>query len=239
MPIKAKVDGVFQTSEDSWYIFDKVGNLKYRMPKKFIGFFNAAMTKIGKDAAKIASSYTPFQYFRNAWESKTSTSGRGMISMINISNKLVNSRMPYRSDWSDSGKTFYFPIKKAISMLEFGRKKYEISPRNKNKHGSLTIGPTDNDAGFSFIKKTVKIPATNTFRYQPVTNAMKYVKAEFSNYVKDLKLSGIRNAIPSQNFEFKKGNFAGSFTRNFRNGKLTPRGKKQSDEFKERKESRG
>lgn len=222
--MQIKVDSIFQIADDSWYVFDKAtGGIKYRLSQNFVGIFNASIKQIADDAAKVAASYTPFQYFRNAWEAKTTLAGHGIIGMIMISNKLVNSRMPYRSQWSNSGKTFYFPIKNAITMLETGRKQgYPINARNKQ--GVMTIGPSDTEQGFSFIRKAVTIRG-GFFKHQPVTNAENYMKTELHNYFSSLHLGrGIRTAIPSQTFEFKKGNFT-NIIRGARLGKVFARGK--------------
>ena len=232
-----KIDAIFQVSDDSWYVFDKTtGGITYRLQPKFTGIFNESVKKIANNAAKIAASYTPFQYFRNAWASNVTYAGRGMIGTILIYNKMADSRMPYRSQWADSGKTFYFPIKQAINMLEKGRKQGYQIPKigSKRTRGLLVMGPPSKEGqDASFVKKAVTIHG-GFFKHQPVTNATNYMKTELHNYFSNLHLLGIRSAVPSQNFEFKAGNYA-NIIRGSRLGRVFASGKSRTERFKESK----
>lgn len=204
--INVKTSFTLNVSDDSWLQISPDGKVTYRLNSRFLKNWNKAMVNIGKDAAQIAATYTPFSFFRSSWDSKVEYANKGMVSTITVYNKLVNANIKYRSQYADSGKTFNFPVSYAIAMLEKGRKRYQITP--KSSHGWLTAGLND-DGEINFTKKTIKVAADSRFRTEPVTNAKRYLIRGVLSYFANVKSVGAVQAEYNEDLSFYKGNYKG------------------------------
>lgn len=204
--INIKTSFTFQTSEDSWLQISPDGKITYRLNSKFLSNWNKAMTTIGRGAAQIAATYTPFSFFRSSWDAKYEYANKGMVSSITIYNKLINSNIKYQSQYADSGKWYNFPVSYAIAMLEKGRKiGYPITPHTAK---ALTVGMGAKGKPLFAKKVTVKSGGSK-FRTEPVTNAKKYLIRAVKSYFANVKASGIIQAAYNEDLQFYKGNYFG------------------------------
>lgn len=204
--INVKTSFTFNVSDDSWLQVSPDGKVTYRLNSRFLKNWNTAMINIGKGAAQIAATYTPFSFFRSSWDSKVEYASRGMVSSITVYNKLVNANIKYRSQYSDSGKTYNFPVSYAIAMLQKGRKiGYSIYPHSAK---ALTVGMGDRGKPLFAKHVTIKSGGSN-FKTEPVTNAKRYLMRGVLSYFANVRSVGVVNAEYNEDISFYKGNYRG------------------------------
>lgn len=180
--------------------------ISYRIPKKWLDLFNQHIRRVAEKAVEVAKSHTPFRFFRGDWSKKLTYGGKlGIVDTITIFNKKSNDDMPYQSQYSNSGRTYYFPVyssmkPSALRMLEEGRKRnYTIVPKNGDW---LTTPPgttsrLSSDKTTSFAKK-VKIKKRYPHVTKPLTKTLNFMRDSINDLFGKLKTSGIEYTTLSQ-----------------------------------------